>query len=149
MNNRYLIRHRWKQSHQMCANHEASVIIMDEKMLFLTWNPALRWHCCFWSACTGLWDIKYFCQFYFLFGVLSSLAICVYFACVYCLQYYCSLAIIPLLFAYEAVIAGHDNLFLLPSYSTSFLPGFLKGGWKWDSGFLWCCSDRSRRVIDR
>lgn len=75
------------------------------------------------------YEIKYFCQFYFLFGVLSSLAVCVYFACVCYLQYYCSLAIIPL-FASEAVIAGHDNLFLLSPSSTLFLPGFLKGDWK-------------------
>lgn len=31
-----------KLSHQMCTNHEPSVMNANENVLFLTWNPALR-----------------------------------------------------------------------------------------------------------
>lgn len=31
-----------KLSHQMCANHEPSVMNANENVLFLTWNPALQ-----------------------------------------------------------------------------------------------------------
>lgn len=144
--NRYLIWHRWKQSHQMYINHEPSVISMDKNTLFLTWNPAL--------ILLLLISVYRVMRYQIFLSVVFSFRCAFFtcnlcFVCVYCLQYYCSIAIIPLPFAYEAVIAGHDNLFLLSSSSTLFLPGFQKGGWKWDSGFLWCCNDRSRRAVDR
>lgn len=31
-----------KLRHQMCANHEPSVMNANESVLFLTWNPALQ-----------------------------------------------------------------------------------------------------------
>lgn len=32
-----------KLSHQMCSNHEPSVLNANENVLFLTWNLALQW----------------------------------------------------------------------------------------------------------
>lgn len=103
----------WCQlSHQICANHEPSVMNANGSVLFLTWNPVLQW-------------LQFVIRVYRT-NTLSTTISWIFFAVSFLLLQFlsilcsvvppisnliCNVIAIPLLSVYETMIVWYENSF--------------------------------------